>query len=710
MAGPARLDRAQALLVIEGDPARAAAIRDALARSDALPLAVEWAARLPEAVAHLQSRRIAAVVVDLPSIALPSVAEDSGFACLSKLLEAASGVPILILNPVTADRPAGAGAHRAHGDALETPFDGAWLVRTLRAIAARTAGSLTLLEHERAEVTLQSIGDAVLSTDMTGRVVYLNPAGETMTGWTRAEATGKPVNEVLRIVHGTTREDAPGPLALAIEKNQAVRLTPNCLLVRRDGSTTAIEDSAAPIVDREGRVAGAVIVFHDASAARARALEMAYLAQRDVLTDLPNRTLLNDRAAQAIAAARRRGTALAVVVLDVDRFKQVNDSLGHAIGDQLLQSIAQRLVLCVRSSDTVSRQGGDEFVILLAALGQQADAAVTAQKILAAIAMPHRIGGHDIAVTASLGISLYPDDGQDGETLINSADYAMYQAKGTGDNAFQFFEPDMNVRAVERRSIEGGLRGALARKEFTLHYQPKVNLESGAIVGAEALIRWTHPDRGIVPPLQFVPVAEECGLAVPIGRWVLREACLQARAWQDAGLEPIPVAVNISAVEFQSKDFLASVSRILAETGLDPRYLELEMTETALMQNAESNVAVLQALKDKGVRVVIDDVGPGYSSVTSLRQLPIDALKIDQSFVQEITADPDGAALVTAVITMGKDLDRRVVAEGIETPEQLAFLQAHHCAEGQGYFFSPPVPAAQFSALLVKGATKPILH
>jgi diguanylate cyclase (GGDEF)-like protein/PAS domain S-box-containing protein len=590
---------------------------------------------------------------------------------------------------------------------------GEGVLRTLleeRFLVRAVDGAFVMLENERAEVTLNSIGDAVLSTDIAGHVIYLNPVGEAITGWTRADATGRPAAQVLRIIDGTTRQDAADTMALAIEKNQAVRLPPNCLLIRRDGSETAIEDSAAPIVDREGRVTGAVTVFHDASAARAGALEMAYLAQHDVLTDLPNRTLLNDRVAQAIASARRRRTALAVVVLDVDRFNEINESLGHARGDQLLQSIARRLVMCVRSSDTVSRQGGDEFVVLLSDLGQAADAAVTATKILAAIATPHRIGGHDVDVTASLGVSLYPDDGQDGETLINSADHAMYQAKGIGDNRYQFFEPGMNARAIERRFIEGGLRGALARNEFTLHYQPKVNLESGAIVGAEALIRWTHPDRGLVPPLQFVPVAEECGLLVLIGQWVLREACRQARAWQDAGLEPIPVAVNISAVEFRSQDFLASVLRILAETGLDPRYLELELTETVLMQHAESTVATLQALKDRGVQIAIDDFGTGYSSLSYLRQFPIEVLKIDQSFVQEITADPDGAPIVTAVINLGRGLKHRVIAEGVETAEQLAFLQAQRCAEGQGYFFSPPVSAAQFSALIVKGGRKPILH
>ena len=445
-------------------------------------------------------------------------------------------------------------------------------------------------------------------------------------------------------------------MALAIREDKTVGLTPNCVLIRRDGVEAAIEDSAAPIHDRRGQVTGAVMVFHDVSAARALSLRMSYLAQHDSLTDLPNRALLNDRLTQAMALAHRHRRKLAVLFLDVDRFKHINDSLGHDIGDRLLQSVAQRLLACVRSSDTVSRQGGDEFVILLSEVTHAEDAAVSAEKILLALSAPHRIDQHDLHLTASIGIVTYPDDGTDAETLLKNADFAMYHAKDSGRNNYQFFEPDMNVRAVERQSLENGLRHAIERQEFVLHYQPKMNLETGAIIGVEALIRWRHPQRGLVPPAQFMPIAEECGFIVPIGQWVLREACRQARAWQDAGLPPMRIAINISAVELRDKDFVAGVRAILTETGLEPRYLELELTETFLMQDSTSTAAVLQALKDMGVQLALDDFGTGYSSLSHLKRFPIDTLKIDQSFVRDLTTDADDASIVSAVISMGKSL------------------------------------------------------
>ena len=392
-----------------------------------------------------------------------------------------------------------------------------------------------------------------------------------------------------------------------------------------------------------------------------------------------------------------------MLFLDLDGFKHINDSLGHPIGDKLLQSIAKRLVDCVRGSDTVSRQGGDEFVVLLSEVEQSEDAAITARRMLQAVAEPHSIDQHDLHVTTSIGVSVYPDDGLDAETLIKNADTAMYQAKENGRQSYQFFKPAMNVRAVERQSIEEGLRRALERQEFALHYQPKINLKTGEITGAEALLRWTHPTRGSVPPAQFIPVAEDCGLILPIGNWVLREACKQARAWVDAGLPAMTMAVNISAMEFRDENFLEGVFAILSETGLDPRSLELELTESVLMKHAESTASILKTLRARGVQVAVDDFGTGYSSLSYLRKFPIDALKIDQSFVRQITTAPDETTIVTAVISMGRSLKLRVVAEGVETPEELAFLQAHQCDEAQGYYFSRPVPPQQFAKLLETG-------
>jgi diguanylate cyclase (GGDEF)-like protein len=434
----------------------------------------------------------------------------------------------------------------------------------------------------------------------------------------------------------------------------------------------------------------------------AAAVRLDHLAHHDVLTDLPNRMLLQDRLGQAIELAQRQGRQLAVMFMDLDRFKHINDSLGHAIGDQLLQSVAQRLVGCVRRSDTVSRQGGDEFVLLLS-IAHAEDAATSAQKMLEALALPHRIERHDLHISVSIGISIYPDDGQDAETLIKNADVAMYHAKESGRNNYKFFEQQMQDRAVQRQSIEASLRGALERQEFVLYYQPKIQLSSRTIVGVEALIRWQHPEQGLLPPAQFVSIAEDCGLILQIGSWVLREACLQARAWQQAGLPPITVAVNASALEFRAKDFVENMRATLEDIGLEPHYLEIELTESVLMRDAESTDRALHALAELGVKLAIDDFGTGYSSLSYLRRFPIDTLKIDQSFVNQMTRNPDDATIVSAIISMGKSLQKRVIAEGVETAEQYASLLARHCDEGQGYYFGRPMVAQAFAALLQAG-------
>jgi diguanylate cyclase (GGDEF)-like protein len=492
-----------------------------------------------------------------------------------------------------------------------------------------------------------------------------------------------------------------------VTENRIVHLPTNCILLRRDGFEIPIEDSVAPIHDRQGHATGAVVVFRDVSAARSMALQMSHSAQHDFLTGLPNRMLVNDRMNQAIAFAVRRAKKVAVLFLDLDGFKHINDSLGHATGDKLLQTVAKRLVACVRNSDTVSRQGGDEFVVLLAEIDHAEDAAITARRMLHDVAESHSIDNHDLHITASIGVSVYPDDGPDAETLIKNADTAMYQAKENGRQSYQFFKPAMNVRAVERQSIEESLRRALERQEFAVHYQPKINLKTGGITGAEALLRWTHPVRGAIPPGQFIPVAEDCGLILSIGKWVLREACRQTRAWADAGLPPTTIAVNISAMEFRSDDFLEGVFAILDETGLSAKSLELELTESVLMKRAESTESVLKKLRSGGVQLAVDDFGTGYSSLSYLRKFPIDSLKIDQSFIRQISATPNDTAIVAAVISMGRSLNLRVVAEGVETREEADFLKLHQCDEAQGYYFSRPVVAEQFAKLLQTGILLP---
>ena len=427
---------------------------------------------------------------------------------------------------------------------------------------------------------------------------------------------------------------------------------------------------------------------------------MRHLAHHDFLTDLPNRVLLNDRIAQAITLAERNRVQIAVMYMDLDRFKTVNDSLGHSVGDRLLQEVARRLRGAMRSSDTVSRQGGDEFVILMPDVADPAAVAHGAQKILDAVSKPYTIDGHELVTTPSLGISVYPTDGRDVETLLKNADAAMYHAKESGRNNYQFFTHDMNARAVERLSLERSLRRAIERSELRLHYQPQYEVGSGRIVGMEALIRWEHPELGLLLPGRFMPLAEESGLILPIGEWVLNEACRQSREWQDQGLQAVRIAVNISALQFSSIGFAATVEAALRSANLEARHLELEVTESVIMQGAERVTDSLEQLKTLGLELAIDDFGTGYSSLSYLKRFPIDKLKIDRSFVRDITTDKDDAAITSAIIALTHNLGLRAIAEGVETREQYEFLEREGCDEVQGFLFSKPLPAAQCVDLL----------
>src|ERR1700674_908579 len=684
------------ILLIDDDPSHAKAFEEALIAAGDGPSNFEWVRTLSSGLERLAHKGVWAIFLNL------SLPDSRGIDTLDRLLSVNSPAPIVVLGGVGDEGICRkAMLHGAQDYLLEGHIDSYSFARAIRNIIEREIARQELfIEKERAQVTLNSIGDAVLSTDILGNVGYLNVVADHMTGWSRKEAVGHPLSDVFQIIDGATHKPSPNPMELAIQLDKAVGLSANCILVRRDGYECAIEDSAAPIHDRDGHVTGAVIVFHDVSMARAVVQEMSHLAQHDPLTDLPNRMMLNDRLTQAISLARRNHHLLAVLFLDLDGFKNINDSLGHSIGDKLLQSISTRLLACVRKSDTVSRQGGDEFVELLPEVTQAADAAISAAKIITELKNAHSIGEHRLHVTASIGISTYPDHGENGETLIKNADTAMYHAKQCGRDNYQFFKPDMSLRAVERQSLEGQLRYALERQELMLQYQPKVNLKTGAIVGVEALLRWQHPLRGLLLPGQFLTIAEDTGMIVAIGQWVLCEACRQTREWLDAGLPAVPVAVNISSLEFRSEQFLEHVQAALKDTCLDPRYLELELTETVLMRHAESTTYMLGKLKAIGVRLAVDDFGTGYSSLSYLTRFPIDTLKLDQSFVHNIIASSNDAIVVRAVISMAKSLKLAVVAEGVGTPEQLAFLKAHGCDKGQGYYFSRPVTAQRFAKLL----------
>jgi diguanylate cyclase (GGDEF)-like protein/PAS domain S-box-containing protein len=687
----------QRILLIQNDAVSAKAILEALAHSTDPLFQVDWVRRCSDGLERLEG--IDAILVDLY---LP---DSRGIDTFDRIYAAAPKIPILVLIDSKDEKTAKLAVQCGAQDYLfKTRLDAYLLPKALESMIERASYFDALFEEkERAVVTLNSIGDAVVSTDVSGQLTYLNAIAERLTGWPLEEALGRPIEEVLQILDTETREVVQNPLLLAIRENKAVALKPNCVLIRRDGIEAAIEDSSAPIHDRRGTVTGAVMVFHDVSVARALTLKMSYLAQHDSLTDLPNRVLLNDRLNEAIHLSSRYRRKLAVIFLDLDHFKHINDSLGHVVGDGLLQSVAQRLFTCVRGSDTVSRQGGDEFVVLLWEVREAQDAAVTATKILEAVRAPHHIEKHELHITASIGIVTYPDDGADAETLLKRADLAMYHAKDAGRDSYQFFKLEMNERAVERQTVEDSLRHAIERNELVLHYQSKLDLATGEIIGAEALIRWHHPERGLVPPKEFISIAEDCGLIVPIGRWVLREACRQARAWQVSGLPDLRMSTNVSSVELRSPGFVAGLRSILADTGMDPQLLELELTETVLIDESRSVADVLRELKEIGVRLALDDFGTGYSSLTHLKRFPIDALKIDRSFVRDLTTDSDGASIVTAMIGMGRNLHMQVVAEGVETRQQLQILRAHGCHQAQGYYFGRPVPGEEFGRLLENG-------
>ena len=432
----------------------------------------------------------------------------------------------------------------------------------------------------------------------------------------------------------------------------------------------------------------------------ANALRIEYLAYHDGLTALPNRSLFNKLLGQAISQAQRYNKPLAVAFIDLDRFKQINDTLGHDAGDELLKEVASRLKTCLRDSDVVARLGGDEFVVLLTDLEEEKYAATVAQKILTAIARPFVLLGQEFRVTASIGISTYPLDGQNEKTLTKNADIAMYQAKEDGKNNFQFYSEKLNANSLERLTLESGLRHAFERNEFELHYQAKRDIASGEITGMEALLRWRHPDLGMVAPMQFIPVAEETGLIVPIGKWVLKTACLQNVAWQKQGLHHLKIAVNLSARQFFDEYLLRDVADILKSTGMQAGLLELEIHESLLIHDIEKTLKILIAMKALGVRIAIDDFGAGFSSLSTLQRFPLDTIKIDRSFIRDIATPGKDSTLTDAIISMGRSLSLTVVAQGVETREQAEFLREHACDEFQGFYFNKPVPAQQFTELL----------
>ncbi len=576
-------------------------------------------------------------------------------------------------------------------------------VEFLGSVANTLAG---LIERKRMEEALrqsaavfENTTEGVLITDPAGRIAAVNRGCAEITGYGPQELVGRTA-AVLK--SGRHEEDFYAAMWAAIRETGCWQ--GEVWNRRKDGDIYPQWLNISVVKDEQGTVTHYVGVFADISAMKESESKLDHLAHHDSLTGLPNRLLLHARIEHSLERARRNGTRLAVLFLDLDHFKNINDTLGHPVGDLLLQETARRLAACVREEDTVARLGGDEFTLLLEDLQDAHFAGEAAQRILAALAEKFVLQGHEVFVTCSIGISLFPGDGADVTTLLKNADSALYRAKEQGRDNYQFYTQELTARALERLALEASLRHAVPRGELRLHYQPQVDLYSGRVVGMEALLRWQHPQRGLVPPAEFIPLAEESGLILPIGEWVLRTACARLKAWIDAGLPKIRVAVNLSSRQFNQKNLFDTVAGVLRDTGLDPHCLELELTESLIMRDPEAAIATLARLRSLGVYFSIDDFGTGYSSLSYLKRFPIDRIKIDQSFVRNITTAPEDAAVSQAIISLSHSLNLKTVAEGVETAEQREFLRSRQCDEVQGFHFSRPLPEEEMEQLLREGA------
>jgi len=566
-------------------------------------------------------------------------------------------------------------------------------------IAERKTAESRLQESEmRFRLVIDSVTDyAIIMLDPRGYIASWNAGAERIKGYRAEEIIGQhftrfyPAEDVARgkPQHGLETASAEGRF-----EDEGWRL-------RKDGTRFWANVVITALRDESGALRGFGKVTRDLTERRRSEERLAYLAQNDTLTRLPNRHMLHDRLVQMLAQAPQDGRLIGCMYIDLDRFKYVNDTFGHAIGDLLLIQVGERLQKCVRSTDVIGRLGGDEFAAVLASLARSEDAGLVAQKVNAALSAKFDLDGHETYISASIGIAIYPRDGGDADLLLKNADAAMYRAKEQGRNNHQFYLPEMD-KASRRLQLDARLRGALERNEFLLHYQPKADLATGSISGFEALLRWQDPQQGLVSPAQFIPILEDTGLIVPVGEWVLRTVCAQIKEWQKQGIKPRPVSVNVSARQFQQKNLDAVIARIIRDAGIDPSLIEIELTESLLMKDAEETVRVLTSLKASGVTLSVDDFGTGYSSLAYLRRFPLDELKIDGSFVRDATTEPEDAEIIVAIISLAHNLKLKVVAEGVETEAQLRFLRSHGCEEMQGYYFARPQSPENCTRLLAE--------
>jgi diguanylate cyclase (GGDEF)-like protein/PAS domain S-box-containing protein len=572
---------------------------------------------------------------------------------------------------------------------------------------ALSFNKMTARLARRDEMILSSAGEGILGLDLEGKATFVNPAAARMLGYSVDELIGQSMHDLLHHAKTESANDLKEnffsdhcAIYATVAEGKAQHATDE-VLWRKDGTNFPVEYVSTPLRENE-KVAGSVIVIKDITERKAHAAVLEYRANHDTLTNLPNRTFLSHHLSEAITRAFWHKRVVAVLFLDLDNFKKINDTLGHDFGDLLLIQVGERLTGCLRDGDTVSRLGGDEFVLVLADVAKISDVSMVAQKVLDALSKPFELNRTELFITTSIGISAFPSDGETAEILLKNADTAMYRAKEKGKNQFEMFSASMSSRFHERLALETDLHRAIERGDFLLHYQPQVDLKTGEVIATEALLRWKRNGLKMTNPLDFIPLAEETGLIISIGEWVLRTAARQNRAWQDSGISPIRVAINLSARQFQQNNLLKMIHQVLNETGLKPHFLELELTESILMQNERETIDLLTGLHETGVRLSIDDFGTGFSSLSYLQRFPINALKIDKSFIQDIPMNPGNGAIVKSIITLGHSLQLKVIAEGVETKEQLEFLRANHCDEIQGYLFSRPLPADDATQFLIE--------
>ena len=594
-------------------------------------------------------------------------------------------------------------AQSLHHDPLYFLLMWVWVAILNSTVAIITAYLMMIIRREHQALRdseerlcnfVDTANDLIFCVNETGRFLYVNPQWQTTLGYSLEDLKELRLQDLIHLENRSRcliefRRVLAGSRGTALEGD----------FVAQDGGRITVEGNISS-TQPEGHPPIVWGICRDITQRKVAEEQLYHLAHHDALTGLPNRTLLLDRLTQAKALANRNGQMVAILFLDLDRFKLINDTLGHNVGDQLLQAVSRRLKGCIREIDTLARLGGDEFIITLVNLQEVLDVKNLASKILNSLGKPFQIGEHELFVTTSVGISLFPNDSQQVEGLLKKADIAMYHAKAVGRNNFQFYHQRMDEDAERRLVLANGIRKALEREEFSLHYQPKIDISSGAVTAMEALVRWAHPELGMLPPGEFIPLAEETGLILPLGEWVLRRACAENAEWRRQGLPPFRVAVNISGYQLQQPNLLESIQEILKQAGLSPDALELEITETVVMQNPEFAVGVLKAFRDLGIHISIDDFGTGYSSLAHLKKFSVNTLKIDKSFVRDVELNSADAAIASAIIAMGSSLNLQVIAEGVETEGQYTFLRDKLCHEVQGYLFSKPLPMEEATAFL----------